>query len=177
MARAFTLSLQAALLMALLAGCSSGQQRFADLEDFMREVRERPQRPPEPLPEFQPYEPFAYGAAGMRSPFEPPVEQRRRPEGMPDVQPDPNRVKQFLEQFSLSDLRMVGTLEREERVYALIRDGRGGVHRVTAGDFLGPNHGQIQAIEESGIELEEIVPDGVGGWLLRSRNLRLQQGG
>ncbi|MCC5871129.1 MAG: pilus assembly protein PilP [Gammaproteobacteria bacterium] len=165
------------LAASVLAGCSSGQQQFADLEDFMSEVQSRPHRPPEPLPEFQPYEPFAYSAAGQRSPFEPPVEQRRRPEGMPDVQPDPNRVKQFLEQFSLNDLRMVGTIERESEVYALIRDGRGGVHRVTAGDFLGPNHGEIQAIAESDIELEEIVPDGVGGWLLRSRTIRLAQDG
>lgn len=165
------------LLVATLAGCSSGQQRFADLEEFMLEVQARPQRPPDPLPEFKPYEPFAYSAAGQRSPFEPPVEQRRRPEGMPDVQPDPNRVKQFLEQFSLNDLRMVGTLERDSEVYALIRDTSGGVHRVTAGDFLGPNHGEIKAIAEFGIEFEEIVPDGVGGWLLRSRTLRLQQDG
>lgn len=170
-------SLTLLLMLAILGGCSSGQPRFADLEEFMREVQARPQRPPDPLPEFKPYEPFAYSAAGKRSPFEPPVEQRRRPEGMPDVQPDPNRVKQFLEQFSLNDLRMVGTLERDAEVYALIRDSRGGVHRVTAGDFLGPNHGAIQSIEEFGIELEEIVPDGVGGWLLRSRTIRLQQDG
>lgn len=170
-------SLTLLLLVSVLAGCSSGQQRFADLEEFMREVQARPQRPPDPLPEFKPYEPFAYSAAGKRSPFEPPVEQRRRPEGMPDVQPDPNRVKQFLEQFSLNDLRMVGTLERDAEVYALIRDSQGGVHRVTAGDFLGPNHGEIRAVAESGIEIEEIVPDGVGGWLLRSRTIRLQQDG
>ncbi len=160
----------------VLAGCSSGQTRFTDLESFMNEVRARPARPPEPIPEFQPYEPFAYGAAGKRSPFDPPIEQRRRPEGMPDVQPDPDRVRQFLEQFSLNDLRMVGTLERAEETFALIRDARGGVHRVTKGDFMGQNHGEIQAIAESGIELEEIVPDGAGGWLLRSRSIRLQDG-
>lgn len=176
MARLLSGILLLGLLLGLV-GCSSGQQRFADLEEFMREVEARPVRPPDPLPEFQPYEPFAYGAAGQRSPFEPPVEQRRRPEGMPEVQPDPNRVKQYLEQFSLSDLRMVGTLERDDSVYALIRDGGGGVHRVTTGDYVGPNHGRILAVAESGIELEEIVPDGVGGWLLRSRTMRLQSDG
>lgn len=162
-------------LVSILAGCSSGQKRFSDLEEFMREVQERPQRPPDPLPEFKPYEPFAYSAAGNRSPFEPPVEQRRRPEGMPEVQPDQNRVKQYLEQFSLNDLRMVGTLERDTEAFALIQDGSGGVHRVSAGDFMGPNHGEIRAVAEFGIELEEIVPDGVGGWVLRSRTIPLQQ--
>lgn len=170
-------SLALLLSVALLFGCSSGQRQFADLEEFMREVQARPQRPPDPLPEFKPYEPFAYSAAGKRSPFEPPVEQRRRPEGMPDVQPDPNRVKQFLEQFSLNDLSMVGTLERDAETYALIRDATGSVHRVTVGDFMGPNHGEIRAIAEAGIELEEIVPDGVGGWLQRVRTIRLQQDG
>jgi len=170
-------SLALLLLVSFLLGCSSGQQRFEDLEEFMRDVQDRPQRPPEPLPEFKAYEPFAYSAAGKRSPFEPPVEQRRRPEGMPDVQPDSNRTKQFLEQFSLNDLRMVGTLQRDVEVYALIRDASGGVHRVTTGDYLGPNHGEIQDIAESGIELEEIVPDGIGGWLQRSRVIALQQDG
>ena len=160
-----------------LAGCSSGQPRFADLEEFMREVEARPSRPIPPLPEFKVYEPFAYSAAGKRSPFSPPVEQRRTPEGMPEVAPDPNRVKQYLEQFSLADLRMVGTLAREATTYALVRDGSGGVHRLTPGDYMGPNHGRIQLIAESGIELEEIVSDGVGGWLLRARTIRLEADG
>lgn len=165
-------------LALLLAGCSGGGQRFEDLDAFMEEVQARPKPPVAPLPEFEPYEAFAYSAAGMRQPFEPPLPPRPpRLEGEENVAPDPNRVKQYLESFPITSLRMVGTLEREEDVFALIRDGEGGVHRVTVGDYMGTDHGEIVSIDEAVIELDEIVPDGVGGWLKRSRTVRLASSG
>lgn len=174
-------ALLAAVLSALLliGGCSSDGKRFADLEQFMADVRAKPRPPVPPLPEFTPYEPFAYGAAGQRSPFEPPAPPRppRLDGNMSDVKPDPNRVKQFLEQFPVGDLAMVGTLERGSDFFALIRDREGGVHRVTVGDYMGLDHGEILAITEAAIELDEIVPDGVGGWVKRSRTVTLAGGG
>lgn len=169
--------LLAALL--LIGGCTAGDQRFADLEQYMAGVRAQPKPPVQPLPEFKPYEPFAYGAAGQRSPFEPPAPPRppRLDGDMSDIKPDPNRVKQYLEQFSVADLAMVGTLERGNDFFALIRDREGGVHRVTLGDYMGLDHGEILAISESAIELDEIVPDGVGGWIKRSRTVALAGGG
>jgi type IV pilus assembly protein PilP len=168
-----------ALLAALLvAGCGSSESRFADIDAFIQEVESRPKRPVEPLPEFKPYEAYAYSAAGMRSPFEPPAPPRPpRLAGEEQVEPDPNRVKQFLEQFPVTSLSMVGTLERDGEWYALIRDGDGAVHRVTDGDYMGMNHGEILAITENAIELDEIVPDGVGGWIKRSRTVRLAGSG
>jgi len=53
------------------------------------------------------------------------------------------------------------------------------VHRVTAGDYMGTNHGRIESIDDTRLELEEIVSDGAGGWLRRSRTVQLsgeQQG-
>ncbi|HSG89874.1 MAG TPA: pilus assembly protein PilP [Pseudomonadales bacterium] len=163
------------LVAVTLAGCSDSGRRFADIDAYMAEVRQRPKPPVTPLPEFKPYEPFAYGAAGQRSPFEPPVPPRppRIDGDLSDVKPDPNRVKQFLEQFPVGDLAMVGTLERNAEQYALIRDREGGVHRVTVGDYMGQDHGKILLISESSIELDEIVPDGIGGWLKRSRTVQL----
>lgn len=167
------------LVLALsVAGCGSDGSRFADIDQFMRDVMQRPKRPVKPLPEFKPYEAYAYSAAGMRSPFEPPAPPRPpRLEGQEDVQPDPNRVKQFLEQFPVTDLDMVGTLQRDGDWYALIRDGEGGVHRVTSGDYMGTDHGEILSISENAIELDEIVPDGTGGWIKRSRTVQLAGSG
>ncbi|MEM6708902.1 MAG: pilus assembly protein PilP [Pseudomonadota bacterium] len=165
------------LTFALLAGCGPSND-FSDLEQWMAEVSARPARRIEPLPPFEQIAPFAYQASALRSPFEPPVVVRKveRRDG-PQVRPDSNRVKQFLEQFSIGQLAMVGTLEQGPTRYALVRDAEGGVHRVQRGDYMGSDHGQVQRVDEAGIELIEIVPDGVGGWVERARTVALAETG
>ncbi len=92
------------------------------------------------------------------------------------MRPDPNRPRQYLEQYPVGNLTMVGTLSQEARTFALVQDADGGVHRVERGDYMGTDHGRILAIEESAIELLEIVPDGTGGWVERSRTVSLGGG-
>jgi len=167
---------RALLLPLLLVGCSSGDQ-FADLRAFMAEVESRPRGQIAGLPEFEPYQPFTYGAANRRSPFEPPVvappktEEQRRNIG---VKPPQNHVKQYLERFNLAALSMVGTLQQDNQTWALIQDNTGGVHRVTVGDFMGTQWGQIESIDEARIDITEIVSDGSSGWLRRPRTLELK---
>ena len=167
----------AVLTGSLLTGCGGGD--FSDLQAFMDEVQARPAPPIAPLKTFTPAQPFAYEAMGLRSPFEPPVlvkpRNTNRPTG-PLVKPNPNRVKQFLEQFTIGSLAMVGTLSQGPSMYALIQDSDGGVHRVQAGDYMGTDHGKIQAIDEAAIELVEIVPDGTGSWVERIRTVALGGG-
>jgi type IV pilus assembly protein PilP len=121
--------------------------------------------------------PFSYQAGAMRSPFEPPVKVRApdRPSG-PQVKPDPDRRKQYLEEFTIANLSMVGTLAQGNRRFALIQDVDGGVHRVQRGDYMGTDHGRIIEIAENEIELLEIVPDGRGGWVERARTVSLAGG-
>ncbi|MDA1076803.1 MAG: pilus assembly protein PilP [Proteobacteria bacterium] len=169
------LTLTSCILLSLgLAGCADTE--YNDLQAFMDEVDSRPRGAIEPLPPFQQLEPFAYQASAMRSPFEPPIVLKKvdRPEGGPKVVPDFNRTKEYLEQYTIAQLGMVGTLQQgpEER-FGLVSDSDGGVHRVRQGDFMGSDHGQIEIISESTIELIEIVPDGTGGWVERSRTVSL----
>ena len=163
-------------VLALSACTGSGE--FKDLQAFMDEVESRPKGQIEPLPEFLPYQAFAYGAGDMRSPFEPPqkIQPIDRRAARTDVKPDMNRVKQYLEQFNIGQLRMVGTLSREARLYALVQDSNGGVHRVQNGDFMGTDHGKVRGINENQIELIEIVSDGTGGWVQRARTLTIGGG-
>jgi type IV pilus assembly protein PilP len=167
----------AAVLAAGLSGCAGGREH-ADLRDFMAEMAARPAPPIEPLPAFEQVPPFAYQASNMRSPFEPPVVLKRveRAQGGVQVTPDFNRPRQFLEQFPVATLTMVGTLAQGPRMYALVRDAEGGVHRVQFGDYMGTDHGRIQRIAESELELIEIVPDGTGGWIERARTVNLGGG-
>ncbi|NQD94792.1 type 4a pilus biogenesis lipoprotein PilP [Pseudomonas sp. CrR25] len=158
-----------------LGGCGSGSD-FSDLQAYMDEVRARPKGSIEPLPKFQPYESFTYSAAALRSPFQPPIkiDMVSRQKGSQEVKPDEARVKQFLEGFNIEVFEMVGTLANENGVYALV-SGAGGVHRIKVGDYLGRNHGRILAIDESKVDVMEIVPDGEGGWLERPRSLSLKE--
>ena len=164
------------VMLALLAACSPSKD-YSDLNAFMDEVDSRPKGRIEPLPPIETIPPFKYLASNKRSPFEPPVVLKRvdRKDG-PKVTPDFNRVKQYLEQFSIGQLSMVGTLAQGPVMYALIQDTEGGVHRVQAGDFMGSDHGRIQNVAETAIELIEIVPDGTGGWVERERTVALATG-
>lgn len=119
-------------LCLLSVGCgSSGSQE--ELRDYIREVKSRPPGMIEPMPTFRPYEAFVYSAAAKRSPFDQPVEEKQRVlgEADADLKPDLSREKEFLESFDLNALTMVGTLERNGTLWALISDGSGGIHRIT----------------------------------------------
>lgn len=168
-------SLMLVVGFSLLAGCGAGGD-FSDLRAYMDEVRARPNGSIEPLPTFKPYESFTYRASSLRSPFQPPVkiDVVTRQKGSAEIKPDETRVKQFLEGFNIETFEMVGTLRNERELYALV-NGAGGVHRVKVGDYLGRNHGKILAIDESKIDVMEIVPDGEGGWLERPRSLSLKE--
>ncbi len=164
------------LLLVLVGACSGGKDD--DLRSYIREVKAKPAGVIEPLPTFNTYESFTYSAAVLRSPFDPPVDiAMRRPQGRSgaDVKPDFNRKKEFLEGFDLTAITMVGTLEKGGTLWALVRDGVGGIHWVTQGNYIGKNHGRIIATKENQIELLEIVSDGLGAWLERPRILSLSE--
>ena len=171
---------QAGLLLAAavlaLTGCTPSKD-FSDIEAFMDDVDNRPRGRIEPLPPIETIPPFAYMASTKRSPFDPPVVLKRvdRQSG-PKVTPDFNRVKQFLEQFPIASLSMVGTLAQDGKTFALVQDSDGGVHRVQSGDYVGTDHGQIANVSDTTIELIEIVPDGTGGWVERARTVSLALG-
>ena len=167
-------SVAVALILATLAGCAS--EDMSDLDAFMEEKRARPGGVIEPIPAFKAYEAFAYAATTMRSPFDRPVEVRevRQLNTRSAVRPDLNRSKEFLEQFTLDSLQMVGRLERDNQIWTLIKDPEGGIHRVQVGNFLGRDHGRIVDMGTTFIAVVEIVSDGTAdGWVERPRTLEL----
>ncbi|MEM9624310.1 MAG: pilus assembly protein PilP [Pseudomonadota bacterium] len=166
------------LLTSILAmsACSPSRD-YADIEAFMDEVDARPRGRIEPLPPIETVPPFSYVVSNKRSPFEPPaIVKRVDRRGGPQVTPDFNRVKQFLEQFPIAQLSMVGTLAQNGTTFALVQDADGGVHRVQRGDYMGNDHGKIEGVNETNIDLIEIVPDGTGGWVERTRSVSLAGG-
>lgn len=167
------------LALGLLIGC--GSKGLSDLDEYMNEVRRRPAPPIEPIPTFPQYEAFTYGAAALRSPFEKPqaleelIIEGGKLANASSVKPDELRVKEYLEQFNIASIVMVGTVEKDGQLWALVDDGTGNVHRVQPGNYLGRNHGRITQMDRGRIEIVEIVPNGPDGWIERPKTLPLQE--
>jgi len=160
-----------------LTGCG-GDAQFDDLRAQMNDIKNKPKGRIEPPPEFKVYKAFSYGAAMLRSPFEPPVdvELAALPQQRANVKPDLNRPKEVLEQYGIDSLAMVGTLERPGgALFALIRDPDQGLHRVKPGNYMGRNFGRITAVTPSKVDVIEIVSDGQDGWVERPRTLVLRE--
>ena len=165
------------LLVGNLAGCSSNNTE--DLRSYVEAVKSRQHARIDPLPEFAPFETHLYAASGERDPFTPTVHSTPKPPGEKTsgsgIQPDDTRPREPLEAEPLDSLRMVGTLERQSQSWALVRMSDSTIHRVKPGNYMGQNHGKIVQISESEVELTEIVPDGLGGWMERQAALALSE--
>ncbi len=155
---------------AALTGCSSAD---SDLARFVEDTKKEPGGRVEPLPEIKPYETFVYAAADLRSPFLP--SSPGSGAGYGGVRPDSKRNREFLEQFSLDTLKMVGTLRLGGQMFGLVQTKDGLVHRVSAGNHLGQAEGKITEITPAKITLIEIVPDSLGGYMERPAALALNE--
>jgi len=158
------------LLLAAIAVSAAGCGGNDDLDEYINEVKARPGGRIDPLPQIKPYETFTYEAEQLRSPFTPDSPKGRAAAG---PRPEANRPKEYLEQFPLDTLRMVGTLQRENRRYGLLQTQDGMVHRVLAGNYVGQNDGRVVAVSDGEVQVEELVPDGIGGFYKRSAAIGL----
>ena len=153
-----------------LTACSSADD---ELSRFIEDTRKEPGGRVEPIPEVKPYETFVFAAAEMRSPFIPGGNGGGA--GGAGLRPDSKRNREFLEQFSLDTLKMVGTLKLGGRMYGLVQTKDGLVHRVSDGNYMGQADGKITDIAPGKITLTEIVPDGLGGYMERPAALGLNE--
>jgi type IV pilus assembly protein PilP len=162
----------ALLFAAVLLGACSGED--SDLQQYIDEVKSRPGRRIEPLPPIRPAPTYVYDAGSRRSPFVPDAPQNIAAANPNSIDgPDPDRPREFLEQFPLDGLRMVGSLEINQIKAGLVQATDGLVHRVTVGNHLGQNYGRVTSISDSEIELVEIIPDGLGGYIQRPASIGL----
>jgi type IV pilus assembly protein PilP len=143
----------------LLSGCANNMN---DLTQKVDRIMARPGGAIEPIPEMKPLPKYSYTETNARTPFEPVVTQTTHKAN--GVTPDMNRPKEPLEMYPLDALAMKGVLERKGTKYALVRDGDGVIHEVQVGNYMGMNYGKVVKITTDKITLEEIVPDGQGGW-------------
>jgi len=157
-----------------LNGCSSRESQ-SELDNYIAKVKSQAVEKIEPLPDVEPYQNFSYTAGDLRSPFAPFDFQKNinNSLGGNGLHPDMNRRKEVLEAYPLDALRMIGTLEKQGKRWAIIKDSDGTIHRVSVGNYIGQNYGRIDLVQEDKVIITEIIPDGKGGWIKRKANLTL----
>lgn len=166
--------------LTLLSGCND---RVTDVIQKMNAIRAQPAAPIEPPPIPEPVQAFVYGAQDLRDPFMPPsfVHAQAQMLDNYNVHPDPNRTREPLENFDLSELTFRGAVVVDGITYVLIQRPDGAVDNLTIGNYLGQNEGRIAKIcsrsdsgntlDVEGIQLDEIVPDPRFGFVPRDNYL------
>jgi type IV pilus assembly protein PilP len=160
------------LVTVMLTACNEGT---ADLDDYFAQQRAKPARPIKPIPELKPYLRYVY-PEHEKDPFDVAML-------IPDTTPkvvdsgiklDANRVREFLEGFPLDGLSMVGTVNKEKTLWALIKTPDGGVQSIKKDNYLGQNYGRVLSISETEIAIKEVVPNGNGGYKERDTMITLK---
>ncbi len=86
--------------------------------------------------------------------------------------PNTNRPKEVLENFSLENLKYVGSFTKGNQISAFI-EADGHVYTVKPGNYAGQNFGRITSILPDKIVLTEVFEDTYGNWQLRNAELPL----
>ena len=168
------------ILTPLLLGGCVWIEDVSDLRSFVEQEKQKKTIRVEPLPEFKAYHSFVYEGASMRSPFKPLIsivtfesDEETGAVGNNGLTPDVDREKAYLETFSLDNLAMVGSINMngDASRWALVKDEKGEVHRVSVGDYMGLDYGKVVAVNSDNVELLEIVTNGRGGWMKRPRSV------
>lgn len=158
-------------LILLLGACSG--DKGDDLDQFMATAANRMSKGVDPLPEVLPYSPLQYNADGTLSD---PFKARKTTNKPGSLQPDTNRPTEALEAYPLESLKYVGSMSKNKLSYALIKTPDNTIHQVKMGDYVGPNFGLVTQVNESAIEIKEIIQDDLtGNWVGRNSSINLQE--
>jgi type IV pilus assembly protein PilP len=154
------------------AGCAQDND---DLYRFIDETKSKHLGSVKPIPQFEPYRNFSYEASELRDPFESTFEAEAGGQNASNsgIKRNDTRPREALETYPLDTLRMVGILVQNEQTWGLIKDPNNVVHRVQTGNYVGQNEGQIVAVSEQKLNVIEIIPDGLGGYIEREAALAI----
>ncbi|HEU4814594.1 pilus assembly protein PilP [Janthinobacterium sp.] len=120
--------------------------------------------------------PHPYEAAALADPFNalPPAPAPGQRGAA--AAPDPRRVREPLESVALPAISMVGSVQQDGRLSALLLAGQR-VYRVAVGQYLGQDHGVVTGISEQAVQYRELLREADGPWRERRGSLALQVAG
>jgi len=166
--------------VAVLSGCvGSGED---EVRQWITEERAQAKSRVTPIAEPKQFKPEAYAADAQLEPFNPLklTQALRRDSAQLAsnaalIAPEMARRKEPLEAYPLDTIKMVGSLQKKGQPAALVTADKL-LYQVTVGQYLGQSYGRITSINETAIQLREIVQDATGDWIERTTSLELQEG-
>lgn len=161
-----------------LTGCFDSRQE--EVASWMSQQKSLAVPKVRPLTEPAVFSPIAYDRGGEEDPFSfqkmarvfGGSTARTSDTGLLDV--ELARRKEPLESYPLDIIKMVGFMQKDGRPTALLSVDRH-LYQVVPGNYLGENYGRITSVNETGLNLREIVQDATGDWVERSTVVSLQE--
>jgi type IV pilus assembly protein PilP len=169
-------SLSAAFAL-FLTGC--GEDGVNEIQAWMNEAKSQTKVVNTKIPEPKKFIPFTYDAKNTVDPYNPlklevALAKAQAKPGNNAFKPDLERRREPLESFPLDTIKMVGTLNKQGLSFALLQVDKV-VYQAKVGNYVGQNFGMITNINETEIQLKEIVQDAAGDWVERKAKLELQE--
>ncbi|MCL9775581.1 pilus assembly protein PilP [Vibrio methylphosphonaticus] len=116
--------------------------------------------------------PFTYAKQG--TPFDlPKLAQAQRPANNQACWQPKTRGKGNLEQYRLEELTLKGVMSKGKGLTGLLQLPNRQLVKVTAGQYIGENNGQIKQVTSEGLIINETLSDGLGCWFQRQVKLAL----
>jgi type IV pilus assembly protein PilP len=167
------------VLFAMLAACSGGDHE--DLKDWITQNGKDLRGTVKKIPEVSAYQAIAYDVEGLIDPFkankiEPESKNKQGAGKGGEYQPDfdaRDLRNNILEKYPLESLKMIGTLNVNNRPMAVIQV-EDKVKQVRVGEYVGLDFGMVTRITDKDIELRELIQDAAGDWSERNSTLYLQ---
>ncbi len=157
-----------------LTACSSEQ---SELQAWMDEETKAVTPTKEKISEPKAFEPYRYENATQVDPFSSvklatALDRLQKNKG--GLQPDLKRRREVLENFPLENIRMVGHLANNKAAFALLQ-AENVVYQAKIGNYLGQNFGVITKMNDTEVQIKELVQDAAGEWTERETALRIQE--
>jgi type IV pilus assembly protein PilP len=152
------------LLLSLLSGCDRSGP-YGDLKRYMAQVRESQTGTKDKKLDLKLPTPVAYNGNLRRSPFS---------ESVVTTGPAKSAVTNPLQAYSLTMLRLLGTVSEKGETVAYITAPDNMVYRVQVGDIIGDRHGKIINIQPGSVNVMELDADNPNEQMQRVVSLKLR---
>jgi type IV pilus assembly protein PilP len=163
----------------MLVACSGSDHE--DLKEWITQNSKDLRGAVKKLPDVLAYQAVAYDVEALIDPFkagkiEPESKNKQGAGKGGEYQPDfdaRDLRNNILEKYPLESLKMIGTLNVNNRPMAVIQV-EDKVKQVRVGEYVGLDFGMVTRITDKDIELRELIQDAAGDWSERNSTLHLQ---
>lgn len=156
-----------------LAACDASSDE--NLSEWMATVRRTAHTSPLTLPAPLTMKTFIYEPPGHVDPFDTSkISMLLDISDHAGVRPDLKRSREPLESYPLDQFRMIGSLGRPGQSVALVEVGKI-LYQLRKGNHIGQDLGEVIAIMDGSIEIEETIQEANGTWVKRRVQLSMRE--